>query len=335
MFDDVIKELKRVERGIKVPISLPLDDEGYFDRRCASAPCHAEFKVLYEDWKSKVTDEQVFCPICRYEAPATEWNTSEQDKYIKAVAVAHIKKLINKALVSGAHSFNRQQRPGFVTLSMSVKPSATPIIVPIEAEELMRQRLECEVCQCKYSSIGPAYFCPACGHNSAGETFDRTVEIVRQVMVTIPTLRDTLRATYDEDLAQGSVQSIIEDSLGRLVGAFQRLSEALFEQLPGAATMKRRKNTFQNLAEASSLWRAALGVGYEDILSPGDMAELSKLFQQRHLIAHRNGIIDQEYIDKSGDKTYTIGQRLVVREVAVLRIADLISKLASELRKKV
>ena len=38
-----------------------------------------------------------------------------------------------------------------------------------------------------------------------------------------------------------------------------------------------------------------------------------------------------EYIDKSGDTSYTVGQRLVIREASVLKLADLLSKLANGL----
>jgi hypothetical protein len=63
------------------------------------------------------------------------------------------------------------------------------------------------------------------------------------------------------------------------------------------------------------------------------MADLLRFFQQRHLLAHCEGIVDQDYINKSGDQTYAIGQRLVVREVAVSRAIDLVSQLIKELRR--
>jgi hypothetical protein len=61
------------------------------------------------------------------------------------------------------------------------------------------------------------------------------------------------------------------------------------------------------------------------------MASLNLFFQQRHLLAHREGIVDQEYIDKTHDLTYRPGQKLVIKEVAVNRLADLVQLLASRL----
>jgi hypothetical protein len=116
-----------------------------------------------------------------------------------------------------------------------------------------------------------------------------------------------------------------------MIGAFQQYSYALFVLLPSSGSFRRRKNVFQNITESSALWQTAVGKGYEDMLSETELQDLESLFQKRHLIAHRNGIVDLEYIDKSGNKSYSIGQRLVVQEATVICPADLLSKLLGEL----
>ena len=335
MFDKLINELKKLERGVEIPVNLPIDNDGFLDRECHSEVCHAEFKVLFQDWKEKVSDEKVFCPICRHEAPSSEWNTDEQDVYIRATAVAHVQDVIHSALTEDTRRFNYAQRPGFVQISMSAKRGTHSIIVPIEAAKAMRQQFSCDVCGCHYASIGVAFFCPACGHNSAVLTFSKTIETVRKIVAQAPSIRTTLAKEFDDDLAQDSVRITLEDSLVRLVGAFQQYADALFDMLPNCDSYKRRKNIFQNLTESSALWLSAVGKGYENMLLASELEYLECLFQRRHLIAHRNGIVDQEYLDKSKDRTYSIGQRLVVQDTDILRLADLLSKLAEALRKVV
>jgi hypothetical protein len=44
---------------------------------------------------------------------------------------------------------------------------------------------------------------------------------------------------------------------------------------------------------------------------------------------HVGGIVDQDYVDRSGDRTYGVGQRLVVRPAAVERLADVLGKLVA------
>jgi uncharacterized Zn finger protein (UPF0148 family) len=338
MFDNILRELEKIKQNggaILVPIQIPIDNDGYFDRRCPSDTCQSDFKILFEDWTNKVSDAQVFCPICREEAEATQWNTPDQCEYLRQVAMNRISGMIDNALSQDARDFNRRQPSGFIQVSMAYKPGAPTIIVPICAAEELRQKFSCGQCKCRYSSLGAAFFCPACGHNSAESTFAQTIEAVQRSLAALPAIRVAVQAASDADAATNTVREILENSMGRIVGAFQRVAETLFDRTPGAATVRRRKNVFLNLAKSSTLWRASTGKGYEDLLTSIEMADLLRLIQQRHFLAHCEGIVDQDYVDKSGDKTYAVGQRLVIQETAVARTAYLVSKLTEELRKLV
>jgi len=46
-------------------------------------------------------------------------------------------------------------------------------------------------------------------------------------------------------------------------------------------------------------------------------------------LAHTQGIVDADYINRTGDTNYRIGQRLVLRESAVRDCLTLIEKLAT------
>jgi hypothetical protein len=41
--------------------------------------------------------------------------------------------------------------------------------------------------------------------------------------------------------------------------------------------------------------------------------------------------VDQDYIDKAQDTTYRVGQKLIIKEGSVSRLADLVERLASQL----
>src|SRR5206468_705952 len=87
MFERAISDLEKLGRGVRISIQLPLDEQGYMDRRCPASKCHTEFKICFEDWRNKVRDELVYCPICRHESPSTEWNTVAQQEHIEQVAL--------------------------------------------------------------------------------------------------------------------------------------------------------------------------------------------------------------------------------------------------------
>lgn len=310
---------------------MPLDDEGYFDRKCPSVNCQSSFKVCFEDWTDKVTGDPAFCPICREEAEGTEWNTPDQIEYIKSIGLRHIKGIIDQALSKDAHDFNTRPRAGFIQILMSYKPGAPILVVPISAADKLRQKFTCTECGCRYSSLGAAYFCPACGYNSADVTYSQTIEIVRQSIMALPAIREAVQAAAGPDSAENTARQILENSMMRIVGSFQRSAEKLFERAPRATTIPRRKNVFQNLSEGSVLWRSATGKGYEELLGPSPMADLLRFFQQRHLLAHCDGIVDQDYVDRSRDRTYSVGQRLVIREESVFRALDVVLLLTKKL----
>jgi hypothetical protein len=124
-----------------------------------------------------------------------------------------------------------------------------------------------------------------------------------------------------------TVRLVIENGLQSEVTTFQRYAEALYARRPSAPAA--RRNAFQNLSEGSELWRLAFGKEYSDHLGSGGLGVLTRIFQQRHLLAHRQGLVDEDYIKRSGDTSYRIGQRLVVREAAVREGLALVEKLAA------
>jgi len=335
MFDKLIREIRKLEQPRRVSINVSLDDKGYYDRVCPNSECGGHFKVLFDDWRDKVRDEQVFCPFCRNVDESDEWNTPEQRRYIEQVAHAEMSRLLNGALSRAV----RRTPPkrfggGLINLSMSVsyKPGTVPPVFPVSARDELRQDFTCEECGCRYASLGASFFCPACGHNSAATCFDNTLETVRKTVAAFAGIRSAIEQTANADAAADAIRQVLEDQFPRLVGAFERLNEALFAKLPNESQFPRKGNVFQRLDDAASLWLQASGKGYADFLDTGELQWLKVLFQRRHVLSHRQGIVDQAYIDKSGDRTYAVGQRLVLRDPDVLELISLLAKLAAGLR---
>ena len=223
MFDETLRALRQLERGMRVSIELPLDEKGCIDRRCPSPECGKHFKVVFADWRDKVPDERAFCPYCRFETDPQEWNTADQQEHIRSVGLAHVQGIIDKAMQSDArrHNMRERSRPrrGLIDISMTMdfKPGRRPVIVPLSIAEALRQDFTCEACACRWSSLGSSFFCPACGHNSAAVMFDRTIATVRHVIAHLP---GVVGGFSDTDAAEDAIRQIMEDQLGRLVGAF-------------------------------------------------------------------------------------------------------------------
>jgi hypothetical protein len=323
VFDDFLREVKKLARPQLISIQMEIDDEGYLDRRCPAQECEAAFKVLFTDWRDRVEDARAWCAICGEAQEASEFNTPDQLRQIKEQAVAHLSGQLNDAM-------RRARKPtihaGMVSMTWSYKPGSRPMVVMAQAAPLMTQHSVCEACGVSYASVGAAFFCPACGHNSARSTFAGALTTVRALM----DAAEKLSAVIDDpDVAADAARQVIENSLVRVWSSFQRLAEAVYLATPGRTPP--RRNAFQNLEESDRLWKAAIGRSYADFLDATEMRDLVRLVQARMVLAHQDALVDADYVAKSGDHRYTVGQRLVVRTADVSRLADLTEKLAAAL----
>ncbi|WP_333986740.1 hypothetical protein [Burkholderia cepacia] len=73
--------------------------------------------------------------------------------------------------------------------------------------------------------------------------------------------------------SENTCRLIVESALQNAVTALQRNAEALHARV--APTTKIRRNAFQNLAEGSTLWVAAIGHGYDKHLTAVEMEQLT------------------------------------------------------------
>jgi Zn ribbon nucleic-acid-binding protein len=279
--------------------------------------------VHEDDW-GKAREEDAFCPFCGHAADADHWWTKEQLRHVESVAEAEIEGFMADALKRGAKSWNRrQQRNSFMCLTMQIN-HAPGDIVPLSAAEPMRFKIACSACSCRYAVIGSAFFCPACGHNDADRMFHQSLARIRKRMDVLAELR---LAVADRDAGEDTCREAIEAGLQHIVMAFQQCAATLYVKFPSEKPP--RRNAFQNLAEGSALWQAATGKRYDDYLNAAELSALIRYFQQRHLLSHKQGIVDAEYIARTGDRTYRVGQRIVVREVSVRECSTLVEKLAA------
>ena len=328
--------LNRLESldGHEVSMQIKMDADGYYDRECPSPDCLFQFKVLYSDWSTLFKDEQVFCPLCRYEAPAKQWATTEQANQIREQSHAYATSFINQALHDGVADANRQlPKKGFVTMSLSFSGStAQHVFVPIEAKEAFTLKIECSQCSAHYAVVGGAFFCPNCGHNSAEQTFDDALRKVGAKLDYTTLVRETIKNANQLDEGELVARSLVETALSDCVSALQRLCEELFKRHFPAEIPP--FNIFQRLDDASGLWRSKLSAGYDDWLSATQLQEMKVLYQRRHLLAHSEGMVDDKYLQKSQDATYKAGQRIVVKEQDVRKLISYISTIADQLKSR-
>ena len=187
----------------------------------------------------------------------------------------------------------------------------------------MQRKVNCPKCECRYAVVGAAFFCPACGHNAAEQMFSQSMT---GIVSALDVLDANRKAAQDRDAAETTTRLLIETGLQHAVMAFQRFAEALYARYPSA--IRARRNAFQNLGEASDLWFAATGHRFADYITAQEIEAITRHFQRRHLLAHTQGIVDNDYINRTGDTAYRVGQRVVISEASVRECVALTAKLA-------
>lgn len=314
---------------MEIPITIHSDEKGYFDRECPNENCLYTFKINMQDWKEKVSDDEVHCPMCGHIDTADKWWTQEQLESMQEIAASYAMSMITKELDKAFGKLARSTRNNKF-LKITYKPSRKITFQnnPIGQSEEWETDITCEKCGTRYSVIGSAYFCPCCGHNSAVSAFNESTDSIEKMLKSLPEMKQLLTESYGRDKAETMCRGLLESSLGDIVSAFQKFASCHYDKLTGEIS---RVNDFQIIEKGSQLFKDAAGKGYEEWLSDQELHDMNMLFQRRHLIEHNNGMVDQKYVDKSGDHSYVIGQRLVVKESDAYALLAIIKKLAKGL----
>ena len=143
MFEEMTRELGRLEGSHQIPVSIMSDENGYFDRQCHATECMFQFKVHGDDWRQIVAETAV-CPFCRHSAASIDWNTPEQSEHFKEVAISRVDRRLGQAMRRDAERWNRSQpREGFISITMRVEGRQRLVSLPPAAAEPMRLKIEC------------------------------------------------------------------------------------------------------------------------------------------------------------------------------------------------
>ena len=243
-----------------ITLSLPieLDNDGFLDRQCPWSECGRTFKVLDEDWNTKLSPAVAYCPFCGHEAEPSEFNTPEQLEYFREAAEAEVRRQLGLMLDGVARDFNRRA-PKRGPLTMRMDASSPRVSIPVQptALDAMAMKINCDRCHCQFAVVGAGFFCPACGHNSADQTFDQAIAASRNALAVLPSNADTIA---DPDARDTVSRQLIEAQIGNLVTAFQRFADVSYPRLPGYEKLP-RQSAFQRLSDGDDLWAAVGALG--------------------------------------------------------------------------
>lgn len=306
MIDKLDKFKNDLEDISKMEIPIIADKNGMIDRQCPKEECKSLFKVHKDDWLNILRDEEVFCPFCRNNSLAKEYLPAEQSNQI----VGDLKKSIRELWDYGY--------------------SKTGQNISINPREEFELSLECKHCNCRYSVVGSAYFCPSCGFNNVEENAIKAVEKTISKANKILLIQKALENRLDKDEATIITKSLIEKSISEIISTLQSFSESKYNSL---ADKKAPFNVFQNVEKSNKMWVALVGEGYRDWITENELRQLKCYTQKRHILEHKSGIVDYKYIEKTGDTKYQEGERIVIKSKDTIILGNITLKLLTAISK--
>ena len=125
-------------------------------------------------------------------------------------------------------------------------------------------------------------------------------------------------------------EKLIENALEDCVSTFDGFGRELFRVNANKARnpAKAKRMNFQNLEAVRKGLQDLFGIDLSTGVEPKEWQAAVVAFQKRHLIAHRLGVVDQDYIDKTGHSRAVVGRKIAVDAGDVKALVRTIKTLA-------
>ena len=175
-------------------------------------------------------------------------------------------------------------------------------------------------CTLRYAVYGVFAFCPDCGEHNSLQTLEKNTKIVQKII--------ELSRNCEHELAEKLVENALEDCVSAFDAFGRELCRVHAERASNPASMGGIR--FQNLDNARATLQG-LGVELEESVTPQAWKQAVRLFQKRHLFAHKLGVADQEYIDRTGDSGAVVGRKIRMSMEEVAELSDTLSTMARSL----
>jgi len=309
-----LNNLRRL--GNRIPISIKPDEDGFTGRECPNSQCEGYFKVQFGTGL-KGDNLPCHCPYCGHESGHNEFWTKEQIEYAQSVAHRQITDAIFKDLK--ALEFDSKPKGGFgIGISLKLQPGR-PVPIRYYREKQLETILICNQCTLRYAIYGIFAFCPDCGVHNSKQILEKNLELTKKQL------------DLSAKLENGLIETLVNDALENVVSAFDGFGREVCKVRSKSSKNPEEalKIRFQNIDGAKKKIIDLFGIDISQCLSSDEWDFTIKEFQKRHLVSHKMGIVDQEYIDKSHDIDAKVGRKISIASEEVERLIRIILKQAN------
>ena len=280
-----MRHLETLPNRFNVPIRP--DKDGYLGRECPAKSCRGYFKITPGTGVKGPTP--CHCPYCGHSSKISEFATRAQIEYAKSIVVRQVTDALHQDLKD--MEFNHPPRGPFgIGISMKVTQGA-PYPIRHYREKELETEVVCDNCTLRYAIYGVFGWCPDCGTHNSVQILGKNLELAKKELA--------LAQSLDKELAE----HLIGDALENIVSAFDGFGREVCER-------KGTEIRFQSLSAARRRVQEVFGFDFADGLAAGEWQTACRVFQKRHLLAHKLGVIDEDYLQKADDPGAVVGRKI-------------------------
>ena len=204
-----------------------------------------------------------------------------------------------------------------IGMSLKVKRDR-PTPIHYYRENRLETEVICGNCTLRYSVYGVFAFCPDCRQHNSLHILDRNLEVIGKMV--------DLASSADKELGEKLTENSLEDCISSFDGFGRELCRLYAKKAAKPALAE--KVRFQNLDGAKQTLIALFSLDLAAGLTAEEWKAAIRGFQKRHLLSHKMGVVDEEYIRKSDDLRAVVGRKVGVSADEVREIVLILGRLA-------
>ena len=321
---DGVGDLRDSADGFEAHVSIPADEDGYFGRLCSG--CGGKFRMLANEYAALPDDTQLTCPYCGREGEPSDFITPAQLERVEAAAHAVGEQFLHQQIdemLGRTFGRSRRLRPGESGVEITYTPAPQPPVrtLPEIVEERVLRTIACPNCGTHYAVYGASAFCPVCGPRAATDTVLEAIAAGRGALALEDHLPDDQR---DAARAAGVFDRLAADTLKNIVSLFEVFAREQFtaRATNPATALQGKGNIFQRLDDTAALFNTRCGIDLPTIAGAQVWQDLRETYARRHVLVHRDGIVDQKFLNTVPTSGLAVGQRLVISRADAERALD-------------
>jgi hypothetical protein len=258
------------------------------------------------------------CAYCGHVADHDQFWTKEQIEYAKSVAIRQFADRLHDELKT--LEFNHPPRGPF-GIGISMKLTTQPYPLRYYHEPKLETDVVCDRCTLVYAIYGAFAFCPDCGSHNSLTILQKNLELAEKMLA--------LASTQERDLSE----HLIGDALENVVSALDGFGREICRVAAPKATNPTGAEDvrFQNLTGARARVQKLFGFDLMSFVHTQDWEFACRCFQKRHLLAHKMGVVDDDYVQATKDPAAIVGRKVQIGPEEVKRLIAVVRQLGEKL----